>query len=109
MSISVRCKCIDDNNKPSEIPLNKWVKKGKEYKITHIFIMLNQGSIQGCELAEFDISMHNPYNCYRLSRFAIHKDDIKKLFQMIKDCDELNELSDVDINKLVEQLDLQEL
>ena len=108
-SRSVRCVCIDDKNKPSQIPADKWVKEGEWYNITHIFIMVNQGRIHGCELAEFDISMHKPYNCYRLSRFAIHQDDLKKLIQMIKDCDDLNQLSDVDINKLVEQLDLQEI
>ena len=108
-SRSVRCLCIDDSNKPVQIPSEKWVKKGEWYNITHIFIMVNQGMIQGCELAEFDISMHKPYNCYRLTRFAILEDDLEKLKQMIKDCDELNKLSDIDVNKLVEQLELQEI
>lgn len=105
-SISIKCRCIDDKGKPSEIPSSKWVKKNQEYTITHIFIMVQQNRIQGCELAEFDISMHVPYNCYRLSRFAFAKEDLDKVLQLMKDCNDLNQLEDQDIKKWVEELPL---
>lgn len=106
MSRAIRCVCIDDSNRPVEVPANKWPKEGQEYHITHIFLMMQQGKIQGCELAEFDISMCVPFNCYRLNRFAIHKDDLEKLMQMIKDCDELNTIDDDKVRELVEDMPL---
>lgn len=102
----IRCICIDDQNKPSVIPQEKWVEKGNWYNISYIFIMVNQGRIQGVELAEFDISMHAPYNCYRLSRFAVLEDDLKKFAELIKDCDDMRQLEDVDIEKLTKQIEL---
>lgn len=105
---SVRCICIDDAKKPIEIPQDKWVKKDDEYHITHIFVMRNQKNIQGCELAEFDISMYAPYNCYRLSRFAILMEDLGKLAALIKRSDEFNQLSDIDIQKLVDDIPIKE-
>lgn len=93
----VRCVCIDDKNKPKEIPSSKWVKEGNIYHISHIFIMKNQDGIQGVELAEFDISMHEPYNCYRLTRFGIDVEDLRNLAEMLKHCDDLNQFSDLDI------------
>ena len=69
----VKCICIDDKKKPSIIPDSKWIKEGEVYHITHIFIQKLQGDIQGCEIAETDISQYKPYNCFRLDRFAIIK------------------------------------
>jgi len=102
MSRAIKCICIDDTKRPVEIPVTSWPKKGNEYHITHIFLMMQQGKIKGCELAEFDISECVPFNCYRLDRFAISKDDIGKLMQMIKECDELNRVDEAQIKELVE-------
>ncbi|MFK5981433.1 MAG: hypothetical protein QM499_00850 [Flavobacteriaceae bacterium] len=109
MSNSVKCICVDDKNKPVEIPDSKWVKSGEQYHITHVFVMKNQKNIKGCEIAEFDISMHDPYNCYRLSRFAFSVEDLRKLFELISRCDELNQLSDLDIQKLVDDVPVKRL
>ncbi len=108
MSRSIECVCIDDAEKPKEIPYNKWVKKDETYHVTHVFVMRNQNNIQGCELAEFDISMHTPYNCYRLSRFAFTMENLLKLIEMIKDCDEMNTLEDLDIQRIVEEIEIRE-
>lgn len=102
----IECICVDDKGKPLEIPQEKWVKEGEKYHITHIFVMIQQGKIKGCELAEFDISDCLPYNCYRLSRFAIKAEDLQKLMQLISDCDELNQLSTEDLNKIVREVPL---
>jgi len=101
MSRSIECLCVDDKGKPSEIPAEKWVKEGQPYNITHVFVMMQQNKIQGCELAEYDISDCIPYNCYRLTRFAFTKEALSKLFEMIKDCSGINNLEDVDILKLI--------
>lgn len=102
----IRCFCIDDTNRPKEIPASKWVEKDKQYHITHVFKHLSQKGIQGVELAEVDISDCEPYNCFRLTRFAILLEDLEKLIQLMKDC---TELSDIDISALLENLELVEL
>jgi hypothetical protein len=94
--------CVDDTQKPIQIPQNKWIVKNETYHITHIFKQIQQPGIQGAEIAERDLSMHFPYNCFRLDRFAFRKEDLPKVFQMIQDCSELN---DIDISTLVESLE----
>ncbi len=99
--MGVKAICIDDTKKPKEIPSDKWVKAGELYTITHLYKQLNQNNIKGVELAEFDISMCKPYNCYRLSRFAINVNDFEKFVQMMKDT---NELNNIDIDNFVKDL-----
>jgi len=99
---NVRCFCINDADKPKEIPSEKWIKKDEPYNITHIFLMVNQGEIQGVELAEFDISMYAPYNCYRLDRFAILLEDLEKFVALLERSAEFNGLKDFDVQKYVD-------
>ena len=99
--MGVKAICIDDTKKPKEIPSDKWVKAGELYTITHLYKQLNQNNIKGVELAEFDISMCKPYNCYRLSRFIIKLEDFDKFVQMMKDS---NELNNIDIDNFVKGL-----
>lgn len=99
--MGVKAICIDDTKKPKEIPSDKWVKAGELYTITHLYKQLNQNNIKGVELAEFDISMCKPYNCYRLSRFIIKLEDFDKFVQMMKDS---NELNNIDIDNFVKEL-----
>ena len=43
--------CIDDKNKPEEIPARFWIKEGEKVHITLVtFHPLQDGGIQGCEL-----------------------------------------------------------
>ena len=99
--MKIPCICVDDKHKPLEIPFCKWVVKGSEYHVTHVYHQHQQKGIKGVELAEFDISDCVPYNCYRLDRFAFTQDNLKKLIQMMQDCTELN---DIDISSIVEKL-----
>ena len=99
--MKVECVCIDDKNKPGEIPSAKWVKKDQKYHITHVYHQHQQKGIKGVELAEFDISECVPYNCYRLDRFAFTKENFDKLVKMMEDCTELDK---IDISSIVEKL-----
>lgn len=105
MSKSIPCVCVDDKNKPKEIPQDKWPTEGNEYHVNHIFLMRNQNNIQGCELSEFDISMHAPYNCYRLSRFGFTTENLVKLIEMIEGCAEINGIPDMDIEELTKEIE----
>jgi hypothetical protein len=66
----MRVVCIDDSNRPHDIPANKWVEKGKEYTIIKFVRMVAQGGILGVELEEIDLSDCFPYECFAASRFA---------------------------------------
>lgn len=103
----IKCICIDDSNRPKEVPFEKWPKKDEIYHITWIFKQYKQPGVKGVELAEFDISMHAPYNCYRLNRFAIRLEDFEKFLQLMKDTSEVDNI-DVDafVNTLIEKEDL---
>ena len=106
MNNSVSVMCIDDSNKPSIIPQDKWPVEGELYNISHIYVMRNekQDGIKGCELVEFNIEQYLPYNCYRLDRFAVSVDDIEKLIQMAIDASKLNGIN-IDIDKLTKSVE----
>lgn len=99
----IRAICIDDANRPKEIPQNKWLVKDKEYHITWVFKMVNQNGIQGVSIAEHDISDCLPYNCYRLTRFAIHLDDILNLIELIEACTGMDQIK---IKELIKEVEL---
>jgi len=100
----VRVICIDDSNRPKEIPLSRWVKKDSEYTIVHIFWHVTH-KIQGVELAEIELDNSCfPYVAFSLARFAIFKEDLDKFVAMLKDCTDLN---DVDISNLIEELNFE--
>jgi len=100
----VRVICIDDKNKPSIIPQSKWVKEEEEYNVIRVLNSLHENSknVLMFDLAEKDITMYEPYGYFKASRFAIHKDDIEKLEELIKMCTELN---DVDISILTREME----
>lgn len=102
--MTVKVICLDDSNRPKEIPLEKWIKKDSQYHITHIYYHPQQ-KIQGVELAEIDLDESClPYSSFALRRFGISKEDLEKFFQMLKDCTDLN---DIDVSKLVEEINLE--
>lgn len=86
----IECLCIDDSNRPKEIPLKKWIKKGEKYHVVYTTYMFHQHQI-GVHLAEIDLTEKEfPYEFFLSSRFAFKEDDFEKLLQMINDCNELN-------------------
>jgi hypothetical protein len=77
----MKCICINDKDRPNEIPLSKWVEKGKEYTITKVMIMKIQGSIAGVKLAELNIDDYFPYQYFALWRFAFPISEMAKLIE----------------------------
>jgi len=97
----IKAICIDDSDKPKEIPQSKWLKKDSEYTIIKVTVHSNQKNIQGCELSEISLDESClPYEYYKLSRFAIALDDMQKLIELAKLS---SELSDEQIEKLLEK------
>jgi hypothetical protein len=86
-----RLLCIDDTNRPKEIPKDKWVVKDAEYTAIWITIHPTQGNIQGVLLEELTLDESClPYETFKLNRFAIHKDDLEKFLELAQDCSEFN-------------------
>lgn len=98
--MKIEALCINDKNKPNIIPNSLWIKEGEKYHITWIYKMVNQEGIQGCLIAEKDISAYIPYNCFKLSRFAFKQEDLDKLRQLILDC---TQFSEINVDKFLEE------
>lgn len=63
--------CINDAERPNDIPISKWVVKGKEYTVIKIDRMLLQGGAVGFQLAEIDLRDCVPYLYFSAHRFGI--------------------------------------
>ena len=63
--------CINDQNRPNEVPTSRWIKKGNVYHIIEISKLNAQGGILGCKIAEIDNDDLAPYQFFRLDRFAV--------------------------------------
>lgn len=99
--MKIPCLCINDKNKPYQIPQNKWVTEGEIYNVQHIFHQIQQKGVKGVELAGIDLSDCFPYNCFDLSRFAFKVEDLPKLEILIKHCTKLN---DIDVLSIIGDL-----
>jgi hypothetical protein len=75
--------CINDKDRPNEIPLSKWIKKGNEYNVVKADYMNMQNKILGYQLQEIDLSGCFPYLYFAASRFAIKEDKPDK--EMVKE------------------------
>jgi hypothetical protein len=70
--------CVDDKNRPNEIPSNRWIKKGEKYTITTVVFMKLQ-NIYGCKIAEINNDDLFPYKYFALSRFGLSIDVLMEL------------------------------
>lgn len=69
--------CINDSNRPNDVPMNRWVKKNKEYTIRSVCFMKMQ-NIYGCRLEEINNDDLFPYSFFALTRFAVRQDQIEQ-------------------------------
>lgn len=66
----MRVVCIDDSNRPIDIPIEKWVKKDEEYTVLKFVKIKLQNNTLGVELNEIDLSDCFPYTYFDAKRFA---------------------------------------
>lgn len=62
--------CINDKNRPNEVPASRWVKENEIYHITQVDRCAIQGGTYGCKLEEINNDDLFPYTYFALSRFA---------------------------------------
>lgn len=83
----VKCICINDKNRPKEIPKNKWVVKDKEYEVIFTCTVLPQ-KILAFQLAEIELTdEHLPYEYFKADRFGFTEENLLLLQELIKDCE----------------------
>jgi hypothetical protein len=71
--------CINDSNRPNEIPTSKWVVNGNRYFVIEVGRMLIQGGLLGFKLAEISLDGCEPYQFYAASRFGITQEMLQKM------------------------------
>jgi hypothetical protein len=101
----VECICIDDKNKPKEIPDSKWLKEGNKYNIIYTVIVLPQREL-AVMLSEIELTDNEmPYEYFLGKRFGFTEENLNKLMQLIKDCTD----TDFSMEELLEQTQLQDV
>ena len=86
----VKCICINDKNRPSKIPQNKWVKEGEEYAIIFTLIVLPQKTL-AVQLEEIDLDKScMPYEFFLANRFAFTQEELEKLIAFIEECNDIS-------------------
>jgi hypothetical protein len=90
--------CINDKNRPSEIPIDKWVVAGQKYNLLRVVEIKpilgfeDTGSV-GYELVEITLDESNhPYLYFDSSRFGIDIDMFERFLEIIDEEDPLEEL-----------------
>lgn len=68
--------CIDDANRPPEIPVEKWVVKGRRYTVSKVMKSKSDGGY-GFVIDELGLDDSNyPYNSIAIRRFGIPMDQL---------------------------------
>lgn len=64
--------CINDSNRPKQIPPEKWIVKGQTYTVISTTLMNIQRNKVGVKLAEIELGQSCfPYEYFDADRFAI--------------------------------------
>jgi len=61
--------CINDKNRPNEVPESHWVKEGSVYTVVRTCKLNIQGGKIGYELEEISLDAYSPYEYFDSARF----------------------------------------
>lgn len=101
----VECVCINDKNKPAEVPANKWIKKGNKYNVIFTLTVMPQKVLAfHLDSPQLDDSC-KPFEYFLASRFAFTEEGIRQLMQLIADCED----TEFSLEELMEQTQLVDL
>ena len=75
MKIPFKVMCVDDKNRPNDIPLSSWVKEKNIYTVIEVSVLRMQNGHVGFKLEEINIDHCFPYQYFSSSRFAIILDE----------------------------------
>jgi hypothetical protein len=101
----VQCICVNDKNRPKEIPAKKWLKAGEPYTVIYTVTVLPQKQL-AFHLEEIELDETcAPYEYFLANRFAFTEENLQKLIELIKDCND----TDFSMEELLEQTELEEI
>jgi hypothetical protein len=84
--MEARALCINDRGRPTHIPKNKWVEKGKIYTVVYAVMVMPQERI-AFHLAEIDLTEdHLPYEYFLSERFAFSEKGLIEVGELIDFC-----------------------
>jgi hypothetical protein len=100
----IKCLCVNDRNKPDQIPQDKWIKKGTEYTLLFSMTVLPQKQL-AFQLEEIDLDDScSPYTWFLANRFAFREEDLAALIEFIQRCNKIN----FSINELKKEINVNE-
>lgn len=76
--------CVDDKNRPTEIPVHLWIEKEEMYTVKSVQKMVNQPGVIGLVLAEIDLPVECPYDSFRSTRFRPATEDDYAAIEAVK-------------------------
>ena len=93
--------CIDDSNRPEEIPLTHWIEKDELYTLKDVKRLKMQGGRLGVQVDEIDLlELRGQHEYFSLERFAIDVDELKAFKEVIIASGKQDSISSDDLNKL---------
>ena len=76
--------CINDKNRPPEIPSSKWLSKGNEYTVIEVGKTLDNQP--GFKLKEIQLDKSNfPYDCFSIHRFGIPQENLSEADEAVQE------------------------
>ena len=85
----IKCICINDSDKPTKIPSEKWLEKDKEYTLAFCITVLPQKQL-AFQLQEIELDDScSPYTWFLADRFAFKKEDLPSLIEFIQECNKI--------------------
>ena len=101
----IPCLCVDDKNRPNDIPTSKWVKKNDEYHVTYVVRVLPQ-NVLGVSLYEKPLGPScAPYEYFLATRFIFTEEGKKALLELYLELGEA--ISDDALKELLENSNLE--
>ena len=94
--------CINNKNKPNEIPNSMWVVEGREYTIIDVAWMETQNK-WGVLIAEIDLRPFYPWKYFAYDRFALTADDISRFIAKKKEEEQAKKTEKVKVEELEEE------
>jgi hypothetical protein len=93
--------CIDDSNRPEDIPVTHWIKEGQVYTLKNVKSLLMQSGQLGLQVDEINLlELENQYEFFSLYRFSIQEKDIKAFKDVIIASYKADKISTDDLNEL---------
>jgi hypothetical protein len=93
--------CIDDSNRPEDIPLTHWIEEGELYTLKDVKRLKMQGGRLGIQIHEINLlELCGQHEFFSLDRFAIDVDEVEAFKQVIIASGRQDSISSYDLNKL---------